>query len=314
VSELKEPLFSVIIPAYNAQDFICDALDSVASQSYTDYEIMVVDDGSLDKTYDKALEWSRHHPLVNIKIIQQTNKGIGGARNTALNNAHGAFAAFLDADDLWLENKLTVLARYLKANPSVDLVCHDIWFQSQKAAKKRLGFGPYTTYRDLLFKGNSISTSATIVRRQQIVTIGGFSEDLSFNSAEDYNLWLHLARRQCRIKYLHEVLSTYRDWGQGVSNNIPVHNTKIMNVFDAHFQEWQPQNIYYRYLARRYRGALIRSASYALYKQGDYLQARKYVYSALKQDLFNLKTWAVVLLNVFQMIKANLKPGQSLAY
>lgn len=309
ISDAKEPLFSVIIPAYNAEGFICDALDSVVSQTFTDYEIIVVDDGSSDKTYDRALLWSRQHPAARIKIIQQANKGIGGARNTAISNACGVFVAFLDADDLWLGQKLEVIARYIKTNLSVDLICHDIWFQAHKAAKKRMGFGPYTTYRELLFKRNSISTSATTVRRQKILNVGGFSEDMRFNSVEDYDLWLRLAREGCRIEYLHKILSVYRDWGQGISNNVLVHNQHNINVFDAHFQRWRPKNLYYRYLNKRRRGTILRAGGHAFLKRGSYFKAQRYLYLALKEDPFNWKTWVIFLLNIVGVGKRKIKPS-----
>ena len=204
---VKEPLFSVVIPAYNAEAFVCDTLDSVVSQTFTDYEIIVVDDGSTDGTYEKVNLWAEQHSTVKLKIVRQANKGIGGARNTAIRHTNGVFAAFLDADDVWLEQKLEFIANYIKANPSADLICHDIWFQSHKKGKKPMTFGPHTTYKDLLFKGNSISTSATVVRRQKILDVDGFSEDMRFNAVEDYDLWLRLARAGCRIEYLHEILS-----------------------------------------------------------------------------------------------------------
>jgi len=298
-----EPFFSIIIPAYNAESFICDALDSVVSQTFTDYEIIVVDDGSTDKTYDKALFWSRQRPATKIKIVQQTNKGIGGARNTAIGKAQGVFIAFLDADDLWLEQKLAVVARYIEDNSSVDLICHDVWFQANNVDKKRIDFGPHAIYRDLLFKGNSISPSATTVRRQNVLNVGCFSEDMRFNSAEDYDLWLRLARAGSRVGYLHEVLSVYRSCGQGISSNASMHNANTINVFEAHFQKWQPKNLCYRYLARRRRGIILRSGGHVLCKQGRHAEARRYLYAALRQDPFNWKIWVIVLLNICRLKK-----------
>ena len=307
---VKEPLFSVIIPAYNANAFISEALDSVAKQTFTDYEIILVDDGSTDGTYEQAYLWAEQHSAVRFKIIRQVNKGIGGARNTAIQHANGVFVAFLDADDIWLEQKLEFIANYIKANPSADLICHDIWFQSHKKSQKPMTFGPYTTYKDLFFKGNSISTSATAVRRQKILDVDCFSEDMRFNSVEDYDLWLRLARMGCRIEYFHKILSIYRDWGQGISNNVPMHNEHVMNVLDAHFQRWQPKNLYYRYLYRRHKGSVLRAGGYAFMKSGNHNKAQRYFCSALKQDPFNWKTWVLVLLNVARINKRDTKTSR----
>jgi glycosyltransferase involved in cell wall biosynthesis len=304
-STMKGPFFSVVIPAYNAEAFICDTLNSVSSQKFTDYEIIVVDDGSKDGTYEKVNLWAEQHSIIKLKIVKQANKGIGGARNTAIRHANGVFVAFLDADDAWLEQKLEFIANYIKANPSADLICHDIWFQSHKDGKKLMRFGPHTTYKDLLFKGNSISTSATVVRRQKILDVDGFSEDMRFNAVEDYDLWLRLAWAGCRIKYLHEILSIYRDLGQGISNNIPMHNQHVMNVLEAHFQKWQPKNLYYRYLYRRHRGSEFRAGGYAFMKHRNYSEAKKYFILALKQDFFNWKTWVLAVLNIVRINKIN---------
>jgi len=297
------PFFSVVIPAYNVEDFVCEALDSVAAQTISDYEIIVVDDGSTDGTSSKISSWAKEHPLVKLRLIKQANKGIGGARNTGIQNARGVFVAFLDADDFWLEKKLEFVADHIKLAPNIDLICHDEWLEINNADRKHSTYGPYTTYRYLLFKGNCISTSATVVRRQKILEVGGFSEDMQFNGVEDYDLWLRLAQANCRIEYLHKILGVYRVFGQGITNNIVLHNQHAINVLDAHFQRWQPKNLYYRYLIRRCRAGTLRGGGHAFMKRGSHREAQRYLCMALKQDPFNWKTWALALLNTARIRK-----------
>lgn len=98
--------FSVVIPVYNKSETLSFAIDSVLSQSFTDYEIVVVDDGSKD-AFDDCI--TKYTQLPNIKIIKQQNSGVSVARNTGINNASGEFICFLDADDLWLSNHLEIL-------------------------------------------------------------------------------------------------------------------------------------------------------------------------------------------------------------
>lgn len=299
----KKPLFSVIIPAYNAENFVCEALDSVAGQTVIDYEVVVVDDGSTDGTSHKIASWAKEHPMVKLRLIKQVNKGIGGARNTGIREACGIFVAFLDSDDFWLETKLEFVADYIKKVPIVDLICHDEWLETDRVDKKRLTYGPHTTYRDLLFKSNCISTSATVVRRQKILEVGGFSEDMQFNGVEDYDLWLRLTQANCRIEYLHKILGVYRVYGQGVTNNIALHNQHSMNLLEAHFQMWQPKTLYYRYLIRRRRAGTLRSGGHSFMKQGNHSEAQRYLFMALKQDPFNWKTWVLTLLNTARISK-----------
>ena len=298
-----KPLFTVVIPAYNAEAFVCNALDSVASQTFTDYEVIVVDDGSTDETSREIASWSKKYPEVNLEILKQANKGIGGARNTGIRQANGVFVGFLDADDVWLEQKLEFVADHIKEAPGVDVVCHDEWLQMDKVGKKRLTYGPYATYRDLLFNGNCISTSATVVRRQKILEVGGFSEDMRFNGVEDYDLWLRLGRAGCRIEYLHKILGVYQVCGQGVTNNIVLHNQNAMNVLEAHFQRWHPKTLYYRCLIRRRRARTLRSHGHVFMMRGNHREAQRYLCMALKEYPFSWKIWVLALLNIAKISK-----------
>ena len=304
------PTFSVIIPAYNAETFVCDALDSVARQTVSDYEVIVIDDGSTDGTCNRINLWIQQHPTVKAKIIRQLNKGIGGARNAGILQACGIFVAFLDADDFWLVQKLESVKAHIKLSTNVDLICHDIWIMLDTKNRKRMNFGPYTSYKDLLFKDNSISTSATVVRRKKILDVGGFSEDMRFNSVEDYDLWLRLARAGCCIEYLHTPLSVYR-LGQGISNNVVMHNRHIINVLNSHFQEWPSEKVYDRILKRRRRGNIIRASGNVFLKKGKRRNAQRYLWLALKLDPFNWKTWVLLLWSKIcgDQIKIKSKPS-----
>jgi glycosyltransferase involved in cell wall biosynthesis len=287
--------------------FIGEAIDSVLNQTYQRFELIIIDNYSEDGT-EKIVASYNDDRIIYLKF--RNNGIIAASRNHGIKHSHGEYIAFLDSDDIWLEQKLEFVANHIKANPLVDLICHDIWFQSYKAGKKPMTFGPYTTYRDLLFKGNSISTSATVVRRQKFLDVDGFSEDMRFTAVEDYDLWLRLARAGCRIEYLHKILSVYRDWGQNISNNVLMHNQHVMNVFDAHFQRWRPKNLYYRCLNRRQRGSILRAGGHSFMNQGSHSKAQRCLFLALKQDPFNWKTWVLALLNIAGSIKKNTNPSR----
>ena len=109
---------SIILPAYNAERFIADAIDSVLAQTFGDWELLIVDDGSLDRTatiIERRID-------VRIRVIHQTNAGVSSARNAALDAAVGEFVTFMDADDLLPKDALMKRVNYLLANPSVDIV------------------------------------------------------------------------------------------------------------------------------------------------------------------------------------------------
>ena len=304
----KQPLVSVIMPTYNHGKFIGKAIKSVLYQTYQSFELIIIDNYSEDGT-EKIVS---SYDDVRIIYLKFRNNGIiAASRNHGIKHSHGEYIAFLDSDDFWLEQKLEFVVNHIKANPLVDLICHDIWFQAYKTSKKPMTFGPYTTYRDLLFNGNSISTSATVVRQQKILEVDGFSEDMRFVAVEDYDLWLRLARAGCRIEYLHKILGVYRDWGQNISNNVIMHNQHLMNVLDTHFQRWRPKNLYYRYLYRRHRGTILRAGGNAFMKRESHCKAQRYFCLALKQDPFNWKTWVLALLNIARINKRNTKPSRN---
>jgi glycosyltransferase involved in cell wall biosynthesis len=112
-----KPLVSIIIPAYNASKFITDAINSIHHQTYTNYEIIIVDDGSADGTIKIVENFGD-----KVQLVQQEHGGIGKARNAGIAKAHGKLIAFLDADDVWLPTKLEEQIQYLEVHPEIDIV------------------------------------------------------------------------------------------------------------------------------------------------------------------------------------------------
>ncbi len=291
-------LYSVIIPARNAERFITQALDSVQQQTCRADEVVVVDDGSTDRTRDLADAWRRDHPDVVIRLCTQPHQGIGAARNTGIQAASGRFVAFLDADDYWVDRKLERVSAVLENDPAIDLVCHDEWLVRENGHRSRLRYGPHRRYDQLLFRGNCLSTSATVVRRRLVLDVGGFSEELRINGVEDYDLWLRLAKAGGRFTYLHEPLGVYRVHPLGVTSRIEEHRDHVLAVLDAHYQQWTNRSLRYRYAMRRQRAAAIRGAAHALMQQGDHARAWHSFGQALEQDPFAWKTCVLGLLNL----------------
>lgn len=286
------PFFSVVIPAYQASGFIAEALDSVNRQSWRDYGIIVVDDGSSDNTSSVVTEWAKRNEGVPVKLIRQQNRGIGGARNRGIQVSTGEYVAFLDADDIWMESKLERVAAYLRVHGTTDLLCHDEWLD-ENGQRKLLRHGPYRSYQQLLFKGNCLSTSAIVVRTKILRALGGFSEDLDFNGVEDYELWLRIARSGAEIDYLHEVLGTYRVHGHGITSRIEEHCRHYINVVEAHARQAGPPDMLTRVLLRKRRSQILRGAGRAYLKQDNFAGARKFLNRSVAQWPFSWKTAAL---------------------
>ena len=156
------PFFTVVIPTYNCADYLERALNSVFSQTYQNFEVIVVDNSSTDHTEDVLNSFDDKR----LTMIKVNNNGIiAYSRNKGIENAKGDWIAFLDSDDVWKLEKLEVIKDTIVNNPEAILVCHDEWHIVNNEKKNILKNGPggNDLYERLIFKGNCLSTSATCV-------------------------------------------------------------------------------------------------------------------------------------------------------
>ncbi|CAN2048791.1 Glycosyl transferase [Candidatus Magnetomoraceae bacterium gMMP-13] len=183
-------LVSVIIPTYNRVKFLKDAIDSVLAQDYNDFELIVVNDGSTDSTPELLKSYGKR-----IKVIHQKNKGVSAARNSGIAESCGEFTAFLDSDDLWLSEKLSVQSIFFKKHPNA-LICQteEIWIRNgtrvnpKKRHKKQSGM-----IFDQSLPLCIVSPSAVMMRRSLFDMVGFF--DTKLPACEDYDLWLRVSCR-----------------------------------------------------------------------------------------------------------------------
>jgi len=182
-SSLASPLVSIIIPAYNRADLISDSLESALNQTYSNHEIIVVDDGSTDRTWDVLTGYGDR-----IKAIRQPNAGASAARNRALREARGELVAFLDSDDAFLPEKLEVQVAFMQAHPEV-VMSYTSYFESDSALKPIRVYAADSYprgWRDML-KGCTIATPTVMIRRPILEQTGLFDETLPVS--EDLDLW-----------------------------------------------------------------------------------------------------------------------------
>lgn len=207
------PQVSVIIPAYNAESFIAGTVQSVLGQTFQDFEIIVVDDGSKDGTL-AALE-----PFGNvIRVHRQPNGGVARARNTGVSLAQGSWVAFLDADDLWLPTKLE---RQLAASSTAPLVYTDrlnIGARGDLPELQSLATPLYDgdLFVRLLREGNFITNTSVMMRRELFLQLGGFYTGL--NGTEDWDMWIRVAEHH-PIALVPEPLVKYRFHEGSISRN-----------------------------------------------------------------------------------------------
>jgi len=184
----KNPFFSVIIPTYNRKDFLKVAIDSVLCQTFENFELIIVDDGSTDGTENLVTNYKD----IRINYIHQKHKGVSSARNKGITNAQGKFISFLDSDDRFRKEKLETTSRYIKKYPQYKIFhTEEIWYRNGKLLpqkiyhKKPLG---------LIFKNAvklcCISPSTAVIKKDIFSQVGLFDEKLP--ACEDYEFWLRV--------------------------------------------------------------------------------------------------------------------------
>ncbi len=187
---MPHPMVSIIIPTYNRAAFLMEAVESVAQQTFQDFELIVIDDGSTDGT-EKAVQ-KYHRQLI---YRYQNNRGVSAARNLGIQTARGKWVAFLDSDDLWLPKKLETQVRFFSQNPEA-LICQtqEIWIRHGRRVnphKKHQKFSGDIFAPSLLLC--LVSPSAVMIRRDLFDREGFFDETMP--ACEDYDLWLRLSSR-----------------------------------------------------------------------------------------------------------------------
>jgi glycosyltransferase involved in cell wall biosynthesis len=228
----ESPNVSVIIPAYNAAEFIGETLDSVYAQTFTDFEVIVVNDGSPD-TEELERNLTAYSP--KLRYLKQENQGAAAARNTGIKAARGEFVAFLDADDMWLPAFLEKQVDLLRRTQA-DVVWADalISGDSPLAGRTFMEVQPSVgevTPENLLSVKVTVLTSTVVARRQPILDVGLF--DVTLRRGQDFELWLKLARHGCRFVHQEEVLAHRRIVESSLSGSILSQLQRTLTVLDA---------------------------------------------------------------------------------
>jgi glycosyltransferase involved in cell wall biosynthesis len=232
----SSPRFSVVIPTRNCADLLKRALGSVWSQTFSNYEVLVIDNESTDSTPD-ILRSQKDSRL--IKLCSRNHGNIAAVRNLGIQKSRGEWIAFLDSDDLWYPNKLHEIDKKISENPDVILICHNEQLVHQGVPQKVLHYGPWIPdmYDHLLFKGNCLSTSAIAVRRESLEKVKGFSEREDFVTVEDYDCWMKLARMG-KFSFLDTVLGEYHRHASNESRHIKKHTDAFISVMSYHLKEY----------------------------------------------------------------------------
>lgn len=286
----KPPRISIVMPCYNAAAHLPSSVGSVLAQTFPDWELVAVDDGSSDSTQ----AWLHAQGDPRIHVHAQTNEGVSSARNAALSKARSAYIAFLDADDTWHPAFLEKMLAALDSRPDA-VLAYCGWQNVGLMGARGEPFVPpdyeNAAKPETLFAGCRWPIHAALVKREAVLAVNGF--DLALKNAEDYALWLRVATAAPIVR-VPEVLAFYHFHGTGQASG---------DRARAALQHWQAQQ---KYLAThpafgatlgasRIRvlttGELLKRG-YACYWQRDLPAARQIFRTVMKQGYGRPSDWA----------------------
>ena len=293
-------LVSVIIPTYNCELYIVEAVESVLQQDECLYEIIVIDDGSTDNTKEILEPYDDR-----IRYFVQTNQGVAAARNHGISQAHGDLIAFLDADDYFLPGKLAAQTKKFKEHPDIGIV-HSGWRRVNAQGEKLFDVKPweYAPQLDLAgwLRWKPVLPSAMMFRREWLDYVGGF--DLKFPPAEDTDLVLRLALAGCQTAWLPEITVNYRQHEQSAMHQGLPQAKSLSAVIDNFFAKPNlPNQVTLRECSVRY-GTLVWIAWY-LFDTKHLLEMSEYLKKSWQYSPFSLMETTINWIDSFSLFARN---------
>ncbi|WP_240041603.1 MULTISPECIES: glycosyltransferase family 2 protein [Okeania] len=280
------PKVSVIIPVYNCELYIAQAIESVFKQTYTNYEIIVIDDGSTDNTRQVLQPY-----MTKIRYFYQENQGLSATRNRGIKLAKGELIALLDADDLFLSYKLKEQVAIFDAQPNIGLV-QSGWRVVDEKGEKIQDIEPWHKSPELdlvsWLKWKTTNPSGMMFRKEWLERVGGFNEKL--RRLEDFDIVIRLALAGCQSTWFPKVAVCYRQHSSNMTRNLLAQTAVEEKILDELFSNPNlPPKIQQLEKELRY-GSLIWNC-WCLYKFAYFAEMADYLYKSLKFSSFSvLKT------------------------
>ncbi len=297
------PKFSVVIPAYNSGKYLSEAIESVLSQTFQDWELLIVDDGSTDNTKNIIEGYTKRYPQ-KVKYFYQKNAGTSAARNRGIKAAKGEWIAFLDADDIWLSGKLELHMACFSECPEADLfytnatmVKYDKSRKWPYIHEKEFNFKPSEMYVRILIR-NFIPFSSVVVQKSVLEAVGGFDEAIRF--CEDTDLLLRLAKK-CVFRYINSIQMIYRVSPGSKNTQLENRYRAIIRYLNTYFD---PKSI----VSGKIRRAITRRLAASHYKLGYILYEGNQFQEARSNFQKSLLIWPFVSIKQFLLFALLLSP------
>ncbi len=284
------PKVSVIIPTYNCSAYLSEAINGVLAQSFQDFEIIIIDDGSTDSTQTLVKSFQEKYPA-RISYLRQENQGVAIARNTGIEHAIGEYIALLDADDYWTPNHLEEEIKLISADRSIGLVhanitridgdgmIIDIPFRDQRYLN---GF----IFEHLFVRRAHISCSTVLFRKTCIKKCGLFDPYLSRLGCEDRDYWLRIAK-DFKVVYIPKELTFYRV----LSNSLSRQHDKMIKARLYIIDKYIPANSLNQALRKKALAKVYRDQADEFLISGQPVLARAQYQQSLKYYPFDAFAW-----------------------
>jgi len=303
---MEKVTFSIVIPVYNAEKVINRALLSIKKQTFKDYQIIIVNDGSTDKTKAAVEDFFKENNGFEYKYINvKRNRGVAYARNVGLKESQATYVAFLDADDIWYPEKLEMVHKIINKSKEIDLICHNLFVKRQGVIAGKLITCKNNKIDDLfkvlLFRQNYIYTSATVVKKESILKIGQFSENLF--SGEDYDCWLRMSLRDdFKFYFLEEFLGEYSISSNSILSNFKTTSNQLRAIVRSHyFNNYKIHSLMNRLLLYLRENKILYDASINAYYRGRLNLSIELMLKCLARNPFMIKGYIWLSIYLFNL-------------
>lgn len=241
---MQNPLFTVILATYNNRDLLPRAVQSALNQTFPDFELLVIDDGSTDDT--RFVVERIKDPRIKYALNTAPSTSCDPPRNLGIQMARGAFVSFLDEDDLWYPRRLEKVKKAFDEHPEVSAVCHS---ENRRLNGRLTGvnrYGPWTDnfYEILIYERNCLSPVATTIKADLLRELNGFVLRKEFVGAADYDLWLRMAGKKAKIHFIEEPLGEFSVTGNNLSTVDPAFESKVAFLLREHILNYEQKPIF----------------------------------------------------------------------
>jgi glycosyltransferase involved in cell wall biosynthesis len=298
---------SVIIPAYNCAKTIKQTIESVLNQSLTDFELLVINDGSTDSTLDIIVSKIKDG---RIKVFSYTNAGANVSRNRGINHAVGEFISFLDADDIWTPDKLATQLQALEENPTTKVAYS--WTDYIDENGKFVHSGTHISlngnvYEQLLVKNFLENGSNPLISKDALLAVGGFDESLV--AGQDWDMWLRLAR-EFNFVAVPKVQILYRISANSLSCNLARQEKACLQVLNKAYSK-SPESLQHLKaysFANLYKYLTWKALQNPLNRQKG-LAGALFLWKYVKNDSYRLQNRSLTLRLFFKIVVILMLPS-----